>query len=432
MSMSDLYPFKDESPLVSIVIVSRNGLSHLKRLFNNFEVTIQYPNYEIIVVDNASTDGSISFLEQLSSYLPLKIVKNVENKSFSKANNDAVNISKGEYILLLNNDIKPTYGWLNEMMQVVLRSEKVGAVGSKLVYPNNFNSVFNQQNSFKIQHAGIGFKENSDGHIEPYNIAKGLEPFDSGTNLEQNIAGVTAAALLVSKKIYLEVGGLDEAYFYGYEDVDFCLKLLKKGYNNIYCPRSLLFHYEFGTRELSDYDYLKDQSKRNTNIFVNKWGVWLHKQLLNDKLNNKSLFSEKPLKISFITTKNEDVEIGGDYSKVIKLAKSLKKFGWNVSCLQKNAQIGDDVDIIISLIPDFDPNKIKGAKKRLIKIAWIYNSVDKWTINPGFHDYDTIFVTTNTFYNHVKKEANIESILLPITTNLEMFKKYLNLTFSKL
>ncbi|MCE7697908.1 MAG: glycosyltransferase [Methanobacterium paludis] len=121
-SLVDLYSFKDNSPLVSIIILNRNGIKHLKRLFTDFEENVQYPAYEIIVVDNASTDKSVDFLEDLSDELHLKIIKNTENESFSKATNHAAKIAEGAYLLLLNNDVEPTYGWLNQMMQTALES----------------------------------------------------------------------------------------------------------------------------------------------------------------------------------------------------------------------------------------------------------------------------------------------------------------------
>ena len=119
LSLIDLHPFADNAPLVSIIILNKNGFIQLKRLFKDFEETIQYPSYEIILVDNASTDNSISFLKELSNNLPLTIVQNTENKSFSEANNQAADIAQGEFLLLLNNNVEPTYGWLNEMMHLL-------------------------------------------------------------------------------------------------------------------------------------------------------------------------------------------------------------------------------------------------------------------------------------------------------------------------
>ena len=128
------YKFENE-PLVSIIILNLNGLSHLKRLFKDFDKKTNYSNYEIIVVDNGSSDESVKYLKDLKEELPIRIIENSENVSFSKGNNGAAEIANGEYLLLLNNDIEPTYGWLNEMVGAMLHNEKVGAVGAKLVFP---------------------------------------------------------------------------------------------------------------------------------------------------------------------------------------------------------------------------------------------------------------------------------------------------------
>ncbi|BDZ69420.1 glycosyltransferase [Methanobacterium ferruginis] len=154
ISVVDLENFGDNAPLVSIIIINRNGLNYLKRLFKNFEENIKYPSYEIIVVDNLSQDGSVSFLENISSDLSLKIIKNKENESFARANNQAAEIAQGEYLLLLNNDVEPTYGWLNQMMKSQLQSDNVGAVGAKLVYPDCSTSPLNKKSLSRFNTRG--------------------------------------------------------------------------------------------------------------------------------------------------------------------------------------------------------------------------------------------------------------------------------------
>lgn len=424
ISMVNLHPFEDNAPLVSIIILNRNGLDHLKRLFKNFKENIHYPSYEIMVVDNASSDDSVSFLEQISDTLPLTIIKNTENKSFSEANNHAARIAKGEYILLLNNDVEPLYGWLNEMMQVALRSDHTGAVGAKLVYPDSFTSVYNRNNSFKIQHMGIAFKE-EDGFIKPYNL-NNIEPFDIKSSLETERAAVTAAAMLVEKDKYWQVGGLDEGYNYGYEDVDLCLKLLKKGYKNIYCPKAFLFHYEFGTQEKNKNKEVKNRRLTNRKLFYQKWNQWLHKQLFMDKLNSRCLFSESPLKVAFVVTESGEDVSAGDYFTALELGEGLKKLGWNISFLSRMGhenwyEVKEDVDILISMLDVYDPRKIKCSNKSLIKIAWLRNWFERWVSHPGFSNYDIVFASSKTACDYVKKKSGVEALLLPIATNLARF-----------
>ncbi len=424
LSIVDLYPFDDNAPLVSIITLNRNGVEHLKRLFKDFKENIQYPSYEIIVVDNASTDSSISFLEELSETLPLTIIKNNENKSFSKGNNNAAEIAKGEYLLLLNNDVEPLYGWLNQMMQTALKSDDIGAVGAKLIYPDCSTSVYNKNNSFKIQHMGIAFKE-EEGFIKPYNLSN-IEPFSAKSNLEKERAAVTAAALLVEKDKYLEVNGLDEEYSYGYEDVDFCLKLLKKHYKNVYCPRALLFHYEFGTQENNKTHEVRDRRLNNKKLFREKWNQWLKKQFFMDKLNNRVIFSENPLKVAFAVTESGENASAGDYFTALEFGEGLKKLGWNVTFLSRRGpgnwyEVKEDVDILISLLDVYDPRKVKCNNKSLIKIAWPRNWFDKWVSNSGFSDYDIVFAPSETSCNYIKEKSGKEALLFPLATNTDRF-----------
>ena len=240
----DLNSFKDDAPLVSIIISCRNGLSDLKRLFKDFKENTEYNSYEIIVIDNKSNKDSISFLEELKKTLPLKIIKNTENHSYAKSINNAVNNTKGEYILLLKDNMEPLYGWLNQMVQTVLKSDDLGAVGAKLLYPDCSDSIYNKNKSYKIKHMGITFKNEPNGSIVPYNMGEGLEPFDNKSKTEEFRIAVSGDALLVHKEKYLQVKGLDERYTNGYEDIDLCLKLYKNGYKNIYSPKTILIQHE--------------------------------------------------------------------------------------------------------------------------------------------------------------------------------------------
>lgn len=419
-----LHNFDDDSPLVSIIILNRNGIKHLERLFENFVENIQYPSYEVIVVDNASKDNSLKFLDKLSSKLHLKIIKNIENKSFSKANNQALQIADGDFILLLNNDVEPTYGWLNIMMQTAITSENIGAVGAKLIYPDCSISNFNYNKSFKIQHAGIAFK-NQNGFIRPYNITYN-DLLWNESNSQVLKAAVTAATLLVKKDKYLEVGGLEEGYDYGYEDVDFCLKLLEKGYENIYCPTALLFHYEFGTQELDEKFEVRTRRSKNMELFKGKWNSWLQRKLFTDKLNSRLIFSESPLKVAFVVTEKDENTSTNDYFIANELGKRIKKIGWKISYLQLNEkdnpyELEDDIDVLISLSELYDIDKIKSTNKSMIKIAYTISNVEGWVNHNKLSKYDIIFASDENLSDYILKRTGLKSILLSKTTTSNNF-----------
>lgn len=372
----------DEEPLVSILILNRNGIHHLKRLFNDFNEKTNYSNYEIIVVDNASEDESVNFLKSLD--LPIQIIENDNNVSFSKGNNDAAKIANGEYLLLLNNDIEPTYGWLNELVGTIVNNDDVVSVGAKLIFPYYFNHK--RESSYMIQHSGDIFAE----RMYPccfYAVNRSdsnLDIFDSSLTRNNECISVTGAVNLVDKRIYDELGGLDEEYFYGLEDVDFCLKLHKLGYKVLFAGNSVLFHHESSTR-VNDESYFAND-KRNYSIFLNKWGQYLSKNLLLDKLHSQKFFTEKELKITMIDEeKSANKELISDISKKF----NDKSFTVELICDLENNYIGNSSDILLSFTDKYDLNNII-ARKDIVKVIVSDNSLktEGYDISVSFNEED--------------------------------------------
>ena len=379
----------DYEPLVSIIILNRNGLRYLKKLFEDFSKKTNYSNYEIIVVDNDSTDDSVKFLKSLKE-LDIKIIKNKENVSFSKGNNDGVKIANGEYILLLNNDIEPTYGWLNEMMGTIVYNENVGAVGAKLIFPY-FEDEKQLKYSFTLQHTGDIIKEKNNDrclYVAQNQNRFSSNIFDNSISVNGKRILVTGAALLTKKEIYTEIGGLDEDYWYGYEDVDFNLKLHKKGYDVIFASAALLFHYESATpREV--------KCPNNYNVLCDKWGEYLFKNLLKDKLEKKYLFTDKTLHFLFVM--DNDFTKNKMKNQIHSLTKFLNNNKYNTSLKLDihDLEIDLDVDIIISFTSNFD---VKNAisRKNLIKIL-ILN--DENYVKNDFENWDIILCDDENYVN---------------------------------
>ncbi len=334
----------EKYPLVSIIILNFNGLNHLKRLFKEFDDKINYPNYEIIIVDNNSFDDSITYLKTLN--LPITIIEHEYNESFSKSNNDAVKIANGDYLLFLNNDVEPTKGWLNEMMGVMLNNNNVGAVGSKLIFPFYQD---NSDKSFTLQHSGIIFKERMYNCCSyPINNSNNnIDIFDSSLNINRKVIAVTGAVMLVKKEIYQKLGGFDENYDYGLEDIDFCLNLYKNSYDTYYCGTSLLFHHESSTRVKSKEYIARD--KKNYDLFLSKWREYLSKNLLIDKIHNNKFFTKKDLKITII---NNNLF----YDSIVELlAKNYVKKGYEINIISdfNDKYIGNSTDILINFSSEY-------------------------------------------------------------------------------
>lgn len=392
------YEFEKE-PLVSIIVLNRNGLDHLKRLFNDFDAKTNYSNYEIIVVDNASSDESVSFLKSLD--LPIRIIENDVNVSFSKGNNDAAKIANGEYLLLLNNDIEPTYGWLNELVGTIVYNDDVASVGAKLVFPFYFNA--NREFSYRIQHSGDIFSE----RMYPcclYAVNKSdskLDIFDSSLTRNNRCIAVTGAVNLIDKKIYDELLGLDEEYVYGLEDVDFCLKLHKNGYNTLFAGNALLFHHESSTRVKSDSYF--DNDKHNYSVFWNKWGQYLSRCLLLDKINSKKFFTEKNLKITIINDNHTN------YQELIsEISQKFNDLEYTVELItdMENTYIGNSSDILISFTDNYNLNNMI-ARKDIVKVI-----VNDAGLNTEGYDISVSFDDIKADKYHIKIDNDFVSEFL--------------------
>lgn len=416
------YEFEEE-PLVSIIILNRNGLTHLKRLFKDFKFKTNYSNFEVIFIDNDSTDGSVSYIKSLNVDFPIKIIENNENLSFSVANNNGVKESNGEYVLLLNNDIEPTYGWLNEMMGIILNNKNAAAVGAKLVFPY-YDSLETSHKSFKIQHSGDVFAFDKNPMIYAYNRNSLEEPFEKDVNETKKVVAVTAACILIKKSVYYELNGLDEGYVYGYEDVDFSLKLNRAGYDVYYCSTALLFHHESSTRVI-DINF-----KSNSDILVEKWYDYLNKNIYLDKIENKKFFCEKPLKFLLIDDKIKSAENCEELDKMkenddlkIQFAREIKERKYEFEFANANKNIFADrlTDILISFSPNVNI-KDMDARENIVKILFMLEN-PKTKQDLSF--YDLIITNQNTIYD-ASKESDMYYMDSDYLNNiLNLVKEYI-------
>ena len=362
---------------VSIIILNRNGLSNLKDLMNSFKASDFYDNFEIILIDNASTDESVAYMEGWKDTYNIKIICNTENCSFSAGNNQGAEIAEGEYLLFLNNDIAVTDGWLDELLLAISQQDEPGAVGARLVYPKTLGKKQMKEKAYAVQHRGICFKDTirqKQHFVRPYNMSNGSVAQIKDDAIVQRVA-VMAAALLVRKDAFESVGGFSEAYYYGFEDVDLCLKLHAKGYKNYYCPKSIIYHYEFDERDRGKTEEAKKRGDHNVAVFQGKWQRYLSKKMLLDKLNGRKLFTESPLQIAIAYNKEEKDD------SLMLLEKQFAESGYKVKHLNfKNAkkyyEIMPGTDVLMVLDSEYDMSKISNHKNDLFTIRLVTDKED--------------------------------------------------------
>lgn len=232
------------NPLVSIIIPFKDKPELITKCINSIINKSTYKNFEIIGVSNNSIEPSTyKALDELTSLDErIKFINYNIAFNYSKINNYAVTFAKGEHIIFLNNDIEIiSQDWIEKLLEHSQRKE-VGAVGGKLYYPNNL-----------IQHAGVILGINGvAGHSHKYFKREDAGYFNRLAVI-QNIAAVTGACLMVKRSLHEKLGGFDEENLpIAFNDVDFCLRLLEKGYFNVFTPYCEAYHYESISRGYED------------------------------------------------------------------------------------------------------------------------------------------------------------------------------------
>ena len=235
------FALKKLPPKVSIVIPSKERLELITSCLTSIFEKTTYSDYEIVIADNGSADpDTLKYYDSLRLQYP-KIVKIVTFGSyfnFARLINSGVAASSGEFVILLNNDtVVITPGWIEEMLGVA-QLPAVGAVGPMLLYPNN-----------KIQFAGTMTIGKSIATHMYCHLRQDEPSYKEPIQTMRETTCITGACLMISKAKFYQVDGLDEIYLpNGYGDVDFCLKLLSFGLNNVYVPAARLYHLESPSR----------------------------------------------------------------------------------------------------------------------------------------------------------------------------------------
>lgn len=252
----------NEKPLVSIVIANKDHVSDLDNCITSIMTKSVYKNIEFVIVENNSTeDDTFTYYEKIKKQNSnVSVIKWNGEFNYSAINNFGVKNSKGEYILLLNNDTELiSEDGIEDMLRICSRRD-VGIAGAKLLYKDN-----------TVQHAGVilGYdKYASHAFI-------GMDNQDAGymnrARITSDFSAVTAACLMIKKSVFEECGGLDESFRVACNDVDLCLKVREKGYYIVYDAYSLWYHYESKSRGYEDTEEKIKRFNDEKMRFYTKW-----------------------------------------------------------------------------------------------------------------------------------------------------------------
>ena len=205
------------APKVSIIIVNYNGKELLQKCLDSL-LKVNYDNFEIILVDNNSTDGTVEFITK--NYPSLIIIKLDSNKGFAEPNNVAAKISKGKYLLFLNNDTVVTPNFISEMVKVMETDKKIAVCQSLLLKPD-------------------GSVDSSGDFIDHLGVV-----YNSKTKIDEirEVSSARGASMLVRSDIFEKLDGFDQKFFITFEDVDLCWRSWILGYRVLIIPTSIVYH----------------------------------------------------------------------------------------------------------------------------------------------------------------------------------------------
>lgn len=247
---------------LSIIIVNYNVTQLLRNCLVSIQKYVDGIDYEVIVIDNASSD--LSWKNLTFEFPGVHFIASPNNEGFAKANNKAIKTAKGEYILLLNPDTELEGGYMKEVLDFADSKANFGCLGVRMhdaqgnFLPESKRSVPDMFNSF--EKLFTNFKKNNSksyyrNDVDEYDVAE--------------VEVITGAFFLIKKDVYERVGGLDEAYFMYGEDIDLCYTLLKQGYQNYYYGKSSILHHK-GESTVKNEVYL-ERFYGAIQIFINKY-----------------------------------------------------------------------------------------------------------------------------------------------------------------
>lgn len=222
------------SPLVSVLIPTLNGAELLAACLASFVKTVDRIPYELIVIDDGSEQEQKARVKSAAIRYGCKLIERPSRGGYAKAVNEGIQHASGQYVLLLNNDVRfHQSGWLDLLLQTADSASNIGIVGCRLLYPDH-----------TIQHAGgtllpgVIYDHLYRGEREDHPVAA----------MTYDIASVTGALMLIKREVLDDIGRLSEEYLLSYEDVDYCLRARQAEWRVVYCGKSAAIHNEGSTR----------------------------------------------------------------------------------------------------------------------------------------------------------------------------------------
>ncbi len=400
----------NELPLVSIIVPVYNKSIYtyncLKSIRDKSGDSI---DFEIIVVDDASSDDTSQILEAISG---IRVVRNRENLGFIRSCNVGASESRGKFFYFLNNDTQVLDGWLSNLLSVIQNDETVGAVGSKLIYPDG-----------RLQEAGGIIWQDASG----WNYGRLNDPWEPEYNYVREVEYCSGASLLIRRELFQSLGGFSEIFLPAYyEDTDLCFSVRKLGYKVMYQPKSEIVHYEGISSGTDTKRGVKSYQTVNCEKFRLKWQEELSSHFTSSEENVKNidfvarrLLRKETILIVDTFLPSHDKDAGS--LRLFNIIKIFKDLGYSVIFLPDNGQLVEpytselqNLGIEVLYCTAKQPTIQEQLEKRLqiINVAWVCRPAlcDKYLpILRQKSEIKVVYDTIDLHFLRLKREWELSS-----------------------
>lgn len=418
-------PPRSGSGRVSVVVLNRNGAPLLTRLFESFERHNSHADLEFIIVDHGSTDRTAAVCADWAGRLNVRLIQRGGNHSFSQSNNLGAQHATGDVLILANNDVRLCQDIVPQIL-AALEDETIGAVSPALLDDVPDAALETPGLPGPIQHLGVHMAMGTGN-------AAGVVPFETRASREWTgieaipieVPAVTGAFLAIRRDDFLALGGLDEAYFYGHEDIDLSLRLRRQGKRIVALNQLRALHLRAYSRSAMSADYAPVR-RRNREVFDRRFAPWIRRTMAAERFSRPGFWTGRRLRVAFIVSENDANTLAGDYFTAHELAEALSA-QFPVDCHfmpHRSADLRDmrGIDVLISMRDDFDPRRIEVADPTMLRIAWIRNWSDRFAARPFTQDFDVLWASSRHAADQLAGLLKRPVKLVPIATAPDRFR----------
>lgn len=385
-------PDPGDPPLTVCAVVVSNSGARVATLLERLAET-DYPALEVVLIDNASPNGSVSAVAAPDGSLPVVAERFGTRASFSAACNRGAELTAAELLLFVNDDVTPVEpGWLGELVAAV-RDGGAAIGGATLLEPtvDEFGAVVGS--GWRLEQRGIGI-DLAEDTFTPVRRDAGEDVFGERFGIDVPSVAVSAACLLVTRASFEALGGFDTGYQYGLEDVDLCLRARTRGLSTVCCGRALVVHEGSSAQHDAGREFRRVNRAVNHRRLRHLWGPELWRARFDGRLTGDPAWGAG-VHLAIARTSNDPGDGWGDHHTARELGEAAETLGWRVSYLalkgERAGEIPADVDVALVLTDGWDARAFPAGA---LMCAWIRNWTERWLERAWLDRYDLLLASS--------------------------------------